>query len=220
MNQNSYCGREYLDQLRKNNILIDVLSVGSFPEIMPLEDQRCGNLWKPEVTAELAKFHRFIPVQSLKDDSLLEVIKANNYDLALQGGTGIIPLTVINAFKFGILNFHPGDLPFYRGCSAPEWQIYEGNNVISTCHLVAEGIDTGEIIDKKILDINSDNYESFRSSIYPETAKFVVHVIKKYMHANGPYKRPVKQNENDAKYRKYIGNERIKELKSKFPLIL
>ena len=62
------------------------------------------------------------------------------YDLGIQGGTSIINKEVFDKYKLGILNFHPGLLPQYRGCSAPEWQIYENKNVLASCHIIDEGI--------------------------------------------------------------------------------
>ena len=54
-------------------------------------------------------------------------------------------------FNIGIINFHP-ETSFYRGCSAPEWQLLEENEIICTAHFIDEGIDTGEIIEKFLLN--------------------------------------------------------------------
>ena len=116
---------------------------------------------------------------------------------------------IIQSFSLGILNFHPGDLPGYRGCSAPEWQIYEGNEVICTCHLIDEGIDTGGVISKKSLNVDLQSYNSFRASIYPEIAIFVAEVLTKIKKDQSIIRNAVKQSEDAAKYRQYIGQEKI-----------
>lgn len=54
------------------------------------------------------------------------------------------------------INFHPGDLPKYRGAHVVNWAIINGERRIAiTCHFVDERIDTGNIIAKKYLNISS-----------------------------------------------------------------
>jgi len=116
----------------------------------------------------------------------------------------------IGLFSKGILNFHPGDLPQYRGCSAPEWQLYENNNIVCTCHYVDKGIDTGNIIEKRVLNVPDNNYYRIRASIYPEISNFLIDIVNKYIRQEeiSDYI----QDENCAIYRKYIGKNKIKEL--------
>lgn len=213
MNKNSYAGREYLNALNKSNINVDIISIGKFPEYNKEEDLRCGGYWNPPSEIELTRRLNVKYFHSLKDNNLLKYLTDFNYDIGIQGGTGIIMNTVINSFKYGILNFHPGDLPKYRGCSAPEWQLYENNKIISTCHLINKGIDSGKIIEKKILDVSLESYELFRASIYPETAKFVVEMINKIKENSEILSYAKPQNEATAIYRKYIGSSKIEELR-------
>lgn len=216
MNDNSYAGREYLSKLILNEIRLDVIIIGDFPAFDKNEDERCGGLWNPtsqEILLRKIDFYRFKSLKSLKLENLLLL---KNYDLGIQGGTGILKNDIINKFKQGIINFHPGDLPDYQGCSAPEWQMYENKNVISTCHFIDEGIDSGPILDKCLLNVSLNNYFEFRASIYPQTSIFVVNTINKILNDRNflaSYKLQKKENFN---YRKYIGKERIEELKIKF----
>lgn len=216
MNDNSYPGREYLGKLESNGLNIDVVCIGKNDEISFIENSRCGNLWCPEKQSKLMNFHNFYFFKNLKSNELISFLEKSKYDIGIQGGTGILKKNIINKFKLGIVNFHPGLLPMYRGCSAPEWQLYEKNKIISTCHLVDEGIDTGMIIDTMNLNVSYDNYHSFRASIYPETAKFVLKIINHMIEHNGFKNLPVKQNENHARYLKYIGDDIINEMKKNF----
>ena len=136
------------------------------------------------------------------------------YDICIQGGTGLINKKLISSFNLGIINFHPGDLPYYRGSSAPEWQLWENKPIVSTCHLVDEGIDSGPIFEKRVLKINTESYFSFRATIYPETAKFVGDVIQKIQKKIINKKDIIFTNQNNlkAKYRKYIGQDKILKL--------
>lgn len=210
MNKNSYAGRQYLSNL--TNFDIDVITVGNFSETDKLEDERCGNLWKPVKEENLKKYFKFYNFENLKSEDLKIFLRDKNYNICIQGGTGILRKGIIQSFSLGILNFHPGDLPRYRGCSAPEWQIYEGNEVICTCHLIDEGIDTGDIVSKKVLNIDLASYNSFRASIYPEIAIFVAEVLEKITKDPSIISNSSKQNEDMAKYREYIGENKILQL--------
>ena len=134
MNDNSYTGREYLSNLK--DFKIDVINIGTHIERDIQEDKRCGNFWKPERKENLLNFFTFSYFDSLESKQLIEFLKDKNYDIGIQGGTGIIGSNIINKFNFGIINFHPGDLPEYRGCSAPEWQLFEIKKIISTAHFI------------------------------------------------------------------------------------
>jgi methionyl-tRNA formyltransferase len=211
MNQNSYAGREYLSKLK--DLEIDVILIGSYPEFNHDEEERCGNLWKPESEKELSDYFNFYSFKSLNSNELEEFLISKNYHVGIQGGTGIIKSNIIRLFSLGLLNFHPGDLPFYRGCSAPEWQLYEQNKIVSTAHKIDEGIDTGEIISKRELNVSLKTYAHFRASIYPETSKFVRDIILSIINGDDLILKSFPQNEQQSIYRKYIGDEKINELK-------
>jgi len=218
MNDNSYAGREYLYNLGLLKVKLDIITIGSYPRENNSEDRRTGGLWKPVEFEKILKLFEYghKNFTSLRSIDLLNYLKNQNYDLGIQGGTGILTDQIISEFSIGILNFHPGDLPEYRGCSAPEWQIYEGRQVISTCHFIDSGIDTGDILLKKALLTHSESYESFRSSIYPQTALFVSEVIAAILLDENILKRRKMQNEQVAKYRNYIGDDKITYLRNNF----
>lgn len=216
MNQNSYAGREYLEALKKADIKVDIISIGLYPETNLIEDDRCAKLWIPKDQVSLTKYHKLYSFPNLNSKELERFLISKNYDLGIQGGTGIIKKNIFGKYKLGILNFHPGLLPNYRGCSAPEWQIYEGKKVYSTCHIIDEGIDTGKIVDIKQLNTNNRSYHHFRSSIYPETSIFMVNTIKDIVRNKGFIKQPYEQDDGKAVYRKYIGEEIISYIKKKY----
>ena len=216
MNENSYAGRQYAQQLKFHKISFDIVTIGHYPEFDIDENSRCGGFWNPPTLHDMCFKDRIYKFNSLKSLDLINFLELKKYDLSIQGGTGIINQNIIDKFKYGILNFHPGDLPNYRGCSAPEWQVYEGNNVISTCHFIDLGIDSGPVLEKKILDVSKDNYFKFRASIYPLTSIFVVDIIKKIKDDVDFLNIKKEQESKFSNYRKYIGNKIIENLKIKF----
>ncbi len=211
MNDNSYAGREYLKAITGSNISIEVICIGKYPEVDKNEEIRCGGLWTPPSMDSLCKNLKKHNFSSLNDSELLLYLEQSQFDLAIQGGTGILSERIIHMFELGILNFHPGDLPKYRGCSAPEWQIVENHDVICTCHLIDGGIDTGKIYKKKKL-FNKDvkNYHKMRSLIYPKIAEFVVEVLDSI--DTDFINECQEQDETEACYRKYIGDKAICDL--------
>jgi len=57
----------------------------------------------------------------------------------------------------GIINFHNGPLPRYGGLNACSWAIYNGEKQHGiTWHYVASGVDSGDIVTQKILDVPQD----------------------------------------------------------------
>lgn len=70
--------------------------------------------------------------------------------------TGIISQSIIDLFKFGILNAHGGDLPRYRGNACQAWAIINGEKKIGLCihKMIGEEIDSGDIIARDFLDIS------------------------------------------------------------------
>lgn len=215
MNQNAYPGREYAFALQAAKIRFDIFSIGGFPEINAAEEDRCGGMWRPIREEKVAEKTTIFRYKSLQDTDFLEYLARNTYDLGIQGGTGIIKQALIDSFRFGIINFHPGDLPKYRGCSAPEWQILEGQPVISTCHFIDPGIDTGKILKKKKLSVSMASYEHMRASVYPETAKFLVEIVTEILGATNLLKEAAQQDEAKANYRKYIGDTVIADMRSR-----
>jgi methionyl-tRNA formyltransferase len=69
---------------------------------------------------------------------------------------GIIPQTVIDRFRCGILNAHGGDLPRYRGNACQAWAILNGEPQVGLCihRMVGGELDTGDIVAREYLAID------------------------------------------------------------------
>lgn len=66
----------------------------------------------------------------------------------------IISDTVLPLPRCGFLNLHPAYLPYNRGWHTVSWVILEGTPVGATLHVMDAGIDTGDIIHQKGLEIS------------------------------------------------------------------
>jgi UDP-4-amino-4-deoxy-L-arabinose formyltransferase/UDP-glucuronic acid dehydrogenase (UDP-4-keto-hexauronic acid decarboxylating) len=92
---------------------------------------------------------------------------------------------VIDLFKFGVLNFHGGDLPRYRGNACQAWAILNGEKQIGACvhRMVPNELDTGAIISRDFLSIDDstkigDVYH-WMSEIAPELFRSALDSLSK-----------------------------------------
>lgn len=93
-----------------------------------------------------------------KDPQVLQKFKDLNADLAILAFvTQIVPKSVFNTPKWGSICFHPSLLPRYRGRSAMNWALINGETKTGlTLFWVDEGIDTGPILLQKEVPVDPD----------------------------------------------------------------
>jgi methionyl-tRNA formyltransferase len=103
----------------------------------------------------------------VEDDNLLgvlqeEVVEANVDLLISHAFMKILPKQIFLAPTYGSINIHASLLPKYRGPSPTYWVLKNREKITGlTCHYIDEGIDTGDIIHKIEVVVNSDdNLES------------------------------------------------------------
>ena len=69
----------------------------------------------------------------------------------------LIPKAILGIPRFGVLNLHPSLLPFNRGWHTPTWAILDKTPYGATLHFMAEGLDAGDIVLQKTLEIQPDD---------------------------------------------------------------
>ena len=98
---------------------------------------------------------------SLKDESEVLKIKELNPDIIIVIAYGlIIPRSILEIPKIGCFNLHGSLLPRWRGAAPIQRAIIEGDNKTGITFMkMDEGLDTGDIVLSKEIDINpNDNY--------------------------------------------------------------
>src|SRR5262245_27812168 len=103
-----------------------------------------------------------IPVRqhkSLKAPEVRDEFVAFNADLAILAFvTQIVPPQVFSVPRLGSICFHPSLLPKYRGASAINWALINGETVTGlTLFWVDKGIDTGPILLQKEVKVDPDD---------------------------------------------------------------
>ena len=82
------------------------------------------------------------------DRECVRLIEQYDLDLGVVLGARILSKEVIDAFKIGVLNLHPGILPENRGLDTVKWAMVEGLEQGVTAHLIDDKIDMGRKIIK------------------------------------------------------------------------
>lgn len=91
----------------------------------------------------------------------------------------IFRASMLAATTRGVVNFHAGMLPRYRGRNVVNWAIMNGETEIGvTAHWVDEGIDSGDIILQRALPIaGDDDYGSVLARVVAAIPEMAVEVV-------------------------------------------
>ncbi len=65
----------------------------------------------------------------------------------------IVPASVLEIPRVGVTNLHPALLPANRGWHTPTWSILDGTPYGGTLHFMTEGLDEGEVIHQRPLEV-------------------------------------------------------------------
>jgi methionyl-tRNA formyltransferase len=128
-------------------------------------------------------------------------------DLGIVASYGkIIPKSVIEKFKYGILNIHPSLLPKYRGASPVQSAIASGETTTGlTIILMDEKMDHGPIISYFKEDIRQDDTtKTLRDRLFERSVEFLIDLIPSFISEKI---RPKAQNEAEASFTKTINKD-------------
>ena len=96
---------------------------------------------------------RVVDVGALDDPESVRTVAELAPDLAIHVGTGILRAPLLAVPRLGTLNIHNGILPRFRGVNVAEWARLLREPVGCTVHLVDPGIDTGDILLAREVDV-------------------------------------------------------------------
>ncbi|MHA1428082.1 MAG: formyltransferase family protein [Candidatus Helarchaeota archaeon] len=90
-------------------------------------------------------------------EECVNLIQKYDLDVGVILGARILKDYVINAFKIGIINMHPGVLPENRGLDNLKWAINDGLPQGITTHLIDPEIDWGSMLVQELIDVYPDD---------------------------------------------------------------
>lgn len=111
------------------------------------------------VTPRRLAYNLHIPYYVLHHNTqeTARIIEEYNLDIGIILGARILKPIVINPFRIGVINMHPGVLPDNRGLDNVKWAVIHGIKQGVTTHLVDEEIDRGRLIDCRTINIYHDD---------------------------------------------------------------
>lgn len=120
-------------------------------------------------------------VKNHNSTTTINALKENKVDLIILGDCRIIKPNVFKIARLGTINVHPGYLPVVRGNTPYIWALYHSLPQGCSAHFIDEGIDTGPIIRREI--INTDNISSYKELLIRLNnlcSEIIVDVLKSY----------------------------------------
>jgi methionyl-tRNA formyltransferase len=155
-----------------------------------------------------------IPVRqhkSFKAPEVREEFVALNADLAILAFVSyIVPPQVFSVPRLGSICFHPSLLPKYRGASAINWALINGESVTGlTLFWVDKGIDTGPILLQKQVNVEPDDTTGslYFNKIFPLGIEAISEAVDLVKAGNPPR---IVQDESKATYDPPCGDEHAK----------
>ena len=102
----------------------------------------------------------FFMVKSVNNEELIKLVKDNKVRVAISvNWKYTIPKNFLDLFECGILNFHLGNLPDYKGNATVNWTIINGESYINgNIHKMDPELDAGDVIARKAIPISSETY--------------------------------------------------------------
>lgn len=156
-------------------------------------------------------------VSSHNSQKFYKIIKDKNIEFLFNSGTpNKISIKTIKKVK-GVINIHPGVLPLYRGCTCPEWTLFNNDPLGITAHFMNISYDSGPIIKIEYLKFKKKDikeYKDVRIKLFELIFKLARTIFKKLNNTNTKIKIS-KQEEYEAKYYKVIKNNYLSIVKKK-----
>ncbi|CAM4206309.1 formyl transferase [Lacicoccus alkaliphilus] len=103
-------------------------------------------------------------IGSVNSDHMRKRLGELQPDLVIINGTPIIKRHILEAVDGHFLNIHVGITPKYRGVHGGYWALYNNEGTLAgvTTHFVDTGIDTGAVLDQKMVQVTGgDNFLTY-----------------------------------------------------------
>ncbi len=117
---------------------------------------------------------------NLKKENFEELLINKNPDIIIVVAYGkLLPEYVINYPKYGCVNVHASLLPEYRGAAPIQRSVIDGKKVTGvTTMLMDKGLDTGDMLMKKEIEITGDdNFETVHDKLSKVGSELIVQTV-------------------------------------------
>jgi methionyl-tRNA formyltransferase len=102
----------------------------------------------------------FFSTKTAHTEEIAKIIKDNSIAVAISANWKYtLPKAFLDLFECGILNFHLGNLPDYKGNATVNWTLINGEHFIyGNIHKMDPELDAGNIIARKAIPISYNTY--------------------------------------------------------------
>jgi methionyl-tRNA formyltransferase len=131
----------------------------------------------------------FIAAPNVNDPAFIAQIAALECDLLVSMSFNqILKAPIRDLTRLGFINCHAGALPFYRGRNPLNWALINDEKELGvTVHYVDEGIDTGDIIVRRMTQISdADDYATLLDKAYYLCADVLLEALEAIAAGNVP----------------------------------
>lgn len=117
--------------------------------------------------------------------------------IGIIGGARIIPAKVIELFRYGVINYHPGPIPETSGLDSFFWMIEKNASPAITTHYIDGRVDAGRLIEKLPVSVHLEdtaatlNYKLYLAQLESHR-KIVTSLVKAQVPDSTPIDRPAK----------------------------
>ena len=118
----------------------------------------------------------------VKAEEGVEKLRKYNADVFVVAAYGqILSKEILDMPKYGCVNIHASLLPKYRGAAPIQWSIIDGERVTGvTTMMMAEGLDTGDMLEKIEVEITSeDTGGSLHDKLMEAGARLILSTLTK-----------------------------------------
>jgi folate-dependent phosphoribosylglycinamide formyltransferase PurN len=151
----------------------------------------------------------YLRVDNVNSKEAVTWIKEREIDVIINAGGGIFRRKIVEAPKIGILNAHMGYLPPFRGMNVLEWSLFYGNRIGVTLHFIDIGIDTGDILLFREIEIeDGDTIASLRAKSLAMNVEIMIEGIKGL--DDGTLARTPQRPEDGKQY--FVMHDRLKRI--------
>lgn len=141
----------------------------------------------------------------LKKPEAIEWVRNLQPDLlVLAFVTAFVPKEMIDLATHGGINYHPSLLPKYRGGSAINWAIINGETKTGvTIHYIDEGVDTGPVVLQEAVDVSDDDTVKtvYFNKLYPLGIRMIAEAVKQIREGSAT---STTQDESEASFQPVI----------------
>lgn len=148
-----------------------------------------------------------IPVyqpRKARDPEFVQVLKELDPDVIVVVAFGqILPKSILTLPPFGCVNVHASLLPKYRGAAPIQWAVIHGEKESGvTTMMMDEGIDTGDMLEKRSLELSPDETGgSLHDKLSRMGAELILSTLSKLEEGT---LMPTPQTEEDSCYAKML----------------